>query len=90
MEISANITAPKTDFLYEVHYKLKNADGQFVSGDGNEIWVKVMVGNVSAVTNSVKPSNVTIQLVNLQKEATTTKRGFALNGLIPEIGIPTT
>jgi len=72
VEISANITAPKTDSLYEVHYKLKNADGQFVSGDGNEIWVKVMVGNVSAVTNSVKPSNVTIQLVNLQNDATTT------------------
>jgi DNA-binding CsgD family transcriptional regulator len=72
VEISANITAPKTDTLYEVHYKLKNADGQFVSGDGNEIWFKVTVGNVSAVTNSVKPSNVTIQLVNLQKEAATT------------------
>jgi DNA-binding CsgD family transcriptional regulator len=72
VEISANIVAPKIDTLYEVHYKLKNADGQFVSGDGNEIWFKVAVGNVSAVTNSVKPSNVTMQLVNLQKEAATT------------------
>lgn len=72
VEISADITAPQTDSIYEVHYKLKNSDGQYVSGDGYEIWFKIAVGNVSIVAPAEKPSNVTLQLINIQKDATTT------------------
>ena len=67
-EISVNITAPKTDTIYEIHYKLKNADGQFVSGDGAEVWLKVLVGNASPSGNiqqSVSVGGVTVTLVNV-------------------------
>jgi len=72
VEISANITAPKIDSLYEVYYKLKNADGQFVSGDGNEIWFKVTVGNAQLSNGSAQANNVTMTLVNVQKNDTVT------------------
>ncbi len=67
-EISVDITAPKTDTIYEIHYKLKNADGQFVSGDGAEVWLKVLVGNASLSSNdqqSVTAGGVTATLVNV-------------------------
>jgi DNA-binding CsgD family transcriptional regulator len=72
VEVSANITAPKTDTIYEIHYKLKNSNGQFVSGDGAEVWLKITVGNVQLTSGSVQANNVTITLINMQKNETVT------------------
>ena len=72
VEISVNITAPKTDSIYEVHYKLKNANEQFVLGDGQEVWFKLAVGNVSLGTSSVNATNISMQLMEVQKDSAIT------------------
>lgn len=72
VEFSANITAPKTDTVFELHYRLKNANGQFISGDGNDVWLKVTVGNAQLPGGSTGPNNVTMKLISMQKQETTT------------------
>ena len=72
VEISANFTAPDSDGIYEVHYRLNNANGQTVSGDGNEVWLKIVVGNAQLGSNSVQAYDVTMTLVNVQKNETVT------------------
>ncbi len=72
VEITGNFTIPNVDGIYEVHYKLKNASGQFASGDGAEVWLKITVGNVQLTSGSAKANNVTITLINVQKNDTST------------------
>lgn len=72
VEISADFTVPDMDGIYEVHYRLQNASGQMVSGDGNVVWLKITVGNVQLSNGSAQASNVTMTLVNVQKNDTVT------------------
>lgn len=72
VEISADFIVPDADGIYEVHYKLQNANGQTVSGDGSTVWLNVVVGNVQLSSNSVQSSNVTMTLVSVQKGETVT------------------
>ncbi|MBK9925767.1 MAG: hypothetical protein IPP66_10785 [Anaerolineales bacterium] len=67
IEISADFTVPDMDGVYEIHYKLQNANGQTVSGDGNTVWLKIVVGNAQLGSNSVQAGNVTMTLVDVQK-----------------------
>jgi DNA-binding CsgD family transcriptional regulator len=96
VEISGDFTVPDTDGLYEIHYKLKNASGQFVSGDGNEVWLKITVGNVSLNSGSTQANNVTMSLMSVQKNDTLTNaeicaqlpdtQDWNLNGVILTAG----
>jgi len=92
VEISANFKVPDTDGVYEVHYRLQNANGQTVSGDGNVVWLKIVVGNAQLSGNSVQVGNVTMTLINVQKNETSTNieicaqlpdtRDWNLNGVM--------
>ncbi len=96
VEISSNFTVPNADGIYEVHYKLKNANGQFVSGDGAEVWLKITVGNVQLTGSSTQANNVTMTLINIQKNETVTNveicaqlpdtQDWNLNGVILTAG----
>jgi len=66
--ISVNITAPQTDCRYEIHYKFKNANGDFFSEDINDVWFKVVVGQPQIVGNTVSSSGITMELIQVQKE----------------------
>jgi|GEM_PF-636453 len=68
VEISVNFTTPNVDGVYEVHYRLQNASGQIVSGDGSVVWLKITVGNTELSNHSTQASNVTMSLVNIQKD----------------------
>lgn len=70
--VSADLTVPDTDGIYEVHYRLQNANGQTVSGDGNEVWLKIVVGNAQLSSNSIQVGSVTMTLANVQKSETVT------------------
>lgn len=73
VEISADFTVPDMDGIYEVRYKLQNANGQTVSGDGNVVWLKIVVGNAQWSGNSVQTGgNVTMTLGNIQKSENVT------------------
>jgi DNA-binding CsgD family transcriptional regulator len=92
VEISADFIGPDTDGIYEVRYRLKNAAGQEVSGDGSVVWLKVVVGNVPSGSNSIQSNNVTMTMVSIQKSDTLTNveicaqlpdtRDWNLNGVI--------
>lgn len=92
VDISADFTVPDADGVYEIHYKLQNSNGQMVSGDGNVVWLKIVVGNAQSGSNSVQAGNVTITLINVQKNETVTNieicaqlpdtRDWNLNGVM--------
>jgi DNA-binding CsgD family transcriptional regulator len=92
VEISAEFTVPDMDGVYEIHYKLQNSNGQTVSGDGNVVWLKIVVGNAQLSSNSVQAGNVTLTLVNVQKSDNVTNveicaqlpdtRDWNLNGVM--------
>jgi DNA-binding CsgD family transcriptional regulator len=92
VEISADFKIPDADGIYEVHYRLQNANGQTVSGDGSAVWLKVVVGNAQLGSNSVQAGNVTMTLINVQKGETVTNveicaqlpdtRDWNLNGVL--------
>jgi DNA-binding CsgD family transcriptional regulator len=96
VEISADFTVPDTDGIYEVHYRLQNANGQIVSGDGSVVWLKITVGDVQFSNASAQASSVTMTLVNVQKNDTVTNveicaqlpdvRDWNLNGVILTAG----
>jgi DNA-binding CsgD family transcriptional regulator len=67
IELSANLVAPQTAGIYEVHYQFLNADGVLVSGDGNTIWLKVTIGSSQLSSNSALANNVTLQLMGVEK-----------------------
>ncbi len=67
VEVSAEFSAPNSDSIYEVHYRFVNKNGQTVSGDGSEIWLKVAVGNAKLPVRSTGTSNVTMQLDRIEK-----------------------
>jgi DNA-binding CsgD family transcriptional regulator len=72
VEVSADFKVPDTDGIYEVHYKLQNANGQTVSGDGSVVWLKVVVGNAQLGSTSSQSGSVTMTLGNIQKVETIT------------------
>lgn len=72
VEVSADFKVPDTDGIYEVHYKLQNANGQTVSGDGSVVWLKVVVGNGQLGSTSSQSGSVTMTLGNIQKVETIT------------------
>ena len=72
VEISMDFTVPEADGIYEVHYRLKNSAGQSVFGDGGEVWVKIIVGDVQVAGGSSSAGNITMTLVSVQKTETLT------------------
>ena len=72
VEISMDFTVPGVDGIYEVHYRLKNPAGQSVFGDGGEVWIKILVGDVQVVYGSSSAGDITLTLVSVQKNETLT------------------
>ena len=72
VEISANFTVPDADGTYEVQYQFQNNLGQNVTGDGNRVWLKIVVGNSTLSRNTAQAANVTLSLGDIQKSETTT------------------
>jgi hypothetical protein len=68
VEISVNLITPETSGRYEFHYFFYNNRGELLSGDGNEIWIMINVGSLPAAGNSVSSSNVTMQLMEIDKQ----------------------
>ena len=72
VEISMDFTVPDADGIYEVHYRLKNPAGQSVFGDGGEVWVKIIVGDVQVAGGSSSAGDITMTLIGVQKAETLT------------------
>jgi DNA-binding CsgD family transcriptional regulator len=72
VEILMDFTVPDADGIYEVHYRLKNPAGQSVFGDGGEIWIKIIVGDVQVAGGSSSAGDITITLVSVEKTETLT------------------
>ncbi|MCD4674313.1 MAG: LuxR C-terminal-related transcriptional regulator [Anaerolineaceae bacterium] len=68
VEISANFPVPDTNGIYEFNYRFLNASGLPVSGDGGVVWLKFTVGNVQSGSGVTNPNDVTMTLVNVQKD----------------------
>jgi hypothetical protein len=96
VEISMDFTVPDADGIYEVHYMLKNPAGQSVFGDGGEVWIKIIVGDVQVVGGSSSARNIIMTLVSVEKNETLTKvevcaqlpdlQDWNLNGVILTAG----
>jgi DNA-binding CsgD family transcriptional regulator len=72
VEISTDFTVPDADGIYEVHYRLRNPAGQSVFGDGGEVWIKILVGDVQVAGGSSSAGDITITLVSVEKTETLT------------------
>lgn len=72
VEVTLDVTAPNSDAIWELHYRLQNPRGQFASGDGNEVWLRIAVGEAQFPARSTGSSGVTIELISVNKNETST------------------
>lgn len=65
--LSANFTAPNTDGIYEVHYKLVDQAGNSAEGNGSEVWLSLNVGEYLPNAHILDAIGINITLVNIEK-----------------------
>lgn len=70
--LSANFTAPNTDGIFEVHYKLVDQAGNSAEGNGSEVWLSLNVGEYLPSDRILDGIGINITLVNVEKFETLT------------------